>query len=59
MAFFLGNYGAVNFKRGAEAAFGTLSAEINSDDIATGLNRVGFEGAEDNVITGDKCSTYK
>tara|TARA_B100001939_G_scaffold231174_1_gene199143 strand:- start:2550 stop:3407 length:858 start_codon:yes stop_codon:yes gene_type:complete len=54
VAFFLGNYGAVNFKRGAEAAFGTLSAEINSDDIATGLNRVGFEGAEDNVITGDK-----
>lgn len=54
MAFFLGNYGSVNFKRGPDAELGTLAAAINPDDISLTLNRVGFERALDNIIVGDK-----
>jgi|TARA_B100000085_G_scaffold180391_1_gene164596 hypothetical protein len=54
MAFFLGNYGSVNFKRGPELELGTLSAAIEPDDISLSLNRVGFDGAIDNVIVGDR-----
>lgn len=54
MAFFLGNYGSVNFKRGPDAELGTLAAAIYPDDISLSLNRVGFERALDNIIVGDK-----
>ncbi len=54
MAFFLGNYGSVNFKRGPDAELGTLAAAIDPDDISLTLNRVGFERALDNIIVGDK-----
>ena len=54
MAFFLGNYGSVNFKRGPDAELGTLAAAIEPDDISTTLNRVGYDRAIDNVIVGDK-----
>jgi len=54
VAFFLGNYGSVNFKRGPDAELGTLAAAIDPDDISLTLNRVGFERALDNIIVGDK-----
>ena len=54
MAFFLGNYGSVNFKRGPDAELGTLAAAIYPDDISLTLNRVGFDKAVDNIIVGDK-----
>lgn len=54
MAFFLGNYGSVNFKRGPDTELGTLAAAIYPDDISLTLNRVGFDKAVDNIIVGDK-----
>jgi hypothetical protein len=55
MAFFLGNHGAVAFRRGTEGqSIAPLQSAVNPDDISTTLNRVGFDKALDNLITGDR-----
>ena len=54
MTFYLGNYGNIRLRRGTDAVLGAISAEIDSDDISTTLNRVGFEDSERNLLTGDR-----
>ena len=54
MAFFLGNHGRFVFRRGPDAQLATLTSSISPDDIALSLNRVGFAGSLDNIITGDR-----
>lgn len=54
MAFFLGNYGSVAIKRSTGRTSTSLSASIGPDDISTSLNRVGFDRANLNFITGDR-----
>ena len=54
MTFFLGTKGSVKLRRGADPVLGSLTASIGVDDIHLVLNRIGFEGAIDNVLTGDR-----
>jgi len=54
MTFFLGNQGNVKLRRGSQFQYGSLQGEINPDDVNTNLNRIGFDGAIDNLLTGDR-----
>ena len=54
MAFFLGNHGRFVFRRGPDKALGQITSTITPDDVSLSLNRVGFDGALDNIITGDR-----
>ena len=54
MAVFLGNYGNVRLRRGIGTPYGVLEDRIEPDDINTSLNRLSFDGALDNLITGDR-----
>lgn len=53
MTYFIGRIGSVRLRRNNEV---TLSAVIKNADITTVLNRVGVEGAVDNLLTGDKVT---
>lgn len=54
MAFYLGNHGNIRLRRGTDAFIGSISASINPDDVNTVLERVGVDGAIDNLFTGDR-----
>ncbi len=54
MAFFLGNHGRFVFRRGPDKTLGEISSSVGPDDVSLPLNRVGFDGALDNIITGDR-----
>ena len=54
MAFFLGTKGNVRLKRGSKAAIGSVEDQIVPDDVNTTLNRLSFDGALDNLLTGDR-----
>jgi len=54
MAVFLGNHGNVRLRRGTDASYGILKDRIKPDDVNTSLNRLSFDGAVDNLITGDR-----
>lgn len=54
MAFFLGNHGTIRLRRGNNIVLGEIEASVGPDDINTALNRVGFETAADNILTGDR-----
>ena len=54
MTFFIGTKGNVRLRRGADTELGVLSGSIGPDDLVLALNRVGFEGANTNLFTGDK-----
>ena len=54
MAVFLGNHGNVRLRRGIDAPYGILEDRIKPDDVNTSLNRLSFDGAGDNLITGDR-----
>jgi len=54
MAFFLGNYGAVAFRRGSQSAITKIESTVGPDDVTTFLNRVSFDKSVDNFITGDR-----
>jgi hypothetical protein len=54
MAVFLGHQGNVRLRRGTKIPSISLVAEIGSDDVNTSLNRLGFDDAIDNILTGDK-----
>lgn len=54
MAFFLGTKGNVRLRRGTKAQIGSLQDQIIPDDINTSLNRLSFDGALDNILTGDR-----
>jgi hypothetical protein len=51
MTVFLGQYGKVKLRRNAQ---GTFASEISPDDVNTTLNRVGFDGSLENLLTGDR-----
>lgn len=54
MAVFLGNHGNVRLRRGIDAPYGMLEDRIKPDDVNTSLNRLSFDSAVDNLITGDR-----
>jgi hypothetical protein len=54
MAVFLGNHGNIRLRRGINAPYGVLEDRIAPDDVNISLNRLSFDGAVDNLITGDR-----
>ncbi len=54
MAVFLGGQGNVRLRRGLNTPYGVLEDVIKPDDINTLLNRLSFDQATDNLITGDR-----
>lgn len=50
MTFFVGHTGAIRLQRGGDNQF---VSSIAPDDINTSLNRLGFDGGDTNLITGD------
>lgn len=53
MTYFVGRVGNVRLRRSSEVA---LSALIRDVDVTVSLNRIGIEGAVDNLLTGDKIT---
>jgi len=53
MTYFVGRIGNVRLRRNNEGIF---SAIVKDADVTIVLNRVGFEGALDNLLTGDKIT---
>jgi hypothetical protein len=51
MTYFLGQYGKIKLKRKAATAFRT---HVSPDDVNTTLNRFGFDGSIENILTGDQ-----
>lgn len=54
MTFYLGNYGNIRLRRGTDPVIGSISSDVEPDDISLVLNRVGFENASENLLTGDR-----
>lgn len=54
MTFFLGTKGNVKLRRGSKLALGSLEDRILPNDVNTTLNRLSFDGALDNLLTGDR-----
>ena len=54
MAVFLGRQGNVRLRRGLAVPYGVVEDEINPNDINLTLNRLSFDSALDNLITGDR-----
>ena len=54
MAVFLGNHGNIRLRRGIDTSYGVLEDRIEPDDVNTSLNRLSFDGALDNLLTGDR-----
>jgi hypothetical protein len=54
MAVFLGRQGNIRLRRGISMPYGILEDQINADDINLALNRLSFDSALGNLITGDK-----
>ena len=52
MAVFLGRNGNVRLRRGLRTPYALLEDEIKPDDVNTTLNRLSFDVALDNLITG-------
>lgn len=53
MTYFLGTLGNVRLRRNNE---NTLSALVRDADVTPSFNRIGFEGAIDNLLTGDRVT---
>jgi hypothetical protein len=51
MTVFLGQYGKIKLRRSAQ---GTFASSISPDDVNTTLNRLGFDGSLENLLTGDR-----
>jgi hypothetical protein len=54
MAVFLGNTGHIRLRRGSNVNYGSFADSIKPDDVTTGLNRLSFDAALDNLLTGDR-----
>ena len=54
MAFYLGKHGNVRLRRGSDIFIGSIEASIDPDDVNTVLERLGVDGATDNLFSGDK-----
>jgi hypothetical protein len=53
MTFFVGNLGNVKLKR---SSLNNLETSIAASDVNTALNRIGFDGSLENILTGDRVS---
>lgn len=53
MTYFIGNVGNVRLRRNNEVV---LTAEVRDADVTVVLNRVGFDGSIENLLTGDKVT---
>lgn len=51
MTYFLGNYGRIRLRRDSQASF---ASSVLPADINTTINRIGIDGASENIITGDE-----
>ena len=51
MTYFLGQYGKIKLRR---KAAGTFTSSVLPADVNTILNRFGFDGSVDNLLTGDQ-----
>lgn len=51
MTYFIGHYGKIKLKRKSQTAF---TSSVNPDDVNTVLNRFGFDGSLENLLTGDQ-----
>lgn len=51
MTYFLGHYGKIRLNRKASSSF---ASSISPADVNTSLNRFSFDGAGDNLLTGDQ-----
>jgi hypothetical protein len=56
MTFFLGTKGNVRLRRGSSVKMGELVDSISPDDVNTDLQRLSFDLALDNLITGDRVN---
>jgi len=56
MAVFLGNHGNIRLQRGFAVPSAVLEDEIKPDDVNTTLNRLSFDKAAGNLITGDRIN---
>lgn len=56
MTVFLGQYGNIRLKRGSVTPYASLSDQIEPADVNTVLNRLSFDGAADNLLTGDRIT---
>ena len=56
MTFFLGTKGNVRLRRGISVSMGELVDTISPDDVNTDLERLSFDLALDNLITGDRVN---
>lgn len=55
MTYFLGHYGKVKLRRKSAATF---SSSVSPADINTILNRFGFDGSTENLLTGDQLRIF-
>lgn len=53
MTYFVGNVGNVRLRRNNEVV---LYAEVRDSDVTTALNRIGFDGSIENLLTGDRVT---
>lgn len=58
MTFFLGTKGNVKLRRGTSVSIGNLADQVDQADINLALNRLGFDGAADNLLTGDRLDIF-
>lgn len=54
MTFFLGTKGNVRLRRATSVNIGELSDRVDPSDINTSLNRLSFDGAGENLLSGDR-----
>jgi len=55
MTYFLGHYGKVKLRRKSAATF---SSSVSPADVNTILNRLGFDGSTENLLTGDQLRIF-
>jgi hypothetical protein len=51
MTYFLGQHGKIKLRR---KSAGTFSSSVSPADVNTVLNRFGFDGSVENLLTGDQ-----
>lgn len=56
MTFFLGTKGNIKLRRGTRDLYSAFTSEIGPEDINTNLNRIGFDGSLENLLTGDRVT---
>jgi hypothetical protein len=54
MTFFLGTKGNVRLRRATSVLISALQDQIDPSDVNTSLNRLSFDSAGDNLLTGDR-----